>query len=76
MPKGRNAIVLGVKEPGKDKTLGPGFKASRVQTVAFSGIDVLPIDVQVQMKAGLPSFTIVGLQDKAVGESRRFGQGR
>jgi hypothetical protein len=39
-------------------------------TVAFSGIDVKPIDVQVQISAGLPAFTIVGLPDKAVGESR------
>jgi hypothetical protein len=39
-------------------------------SVAFSGIDVKPVDVQVQISAGLPSFTIVGLPDKAVGESR------
>ncbi len=43
---------------------------ARVATVAFQGIDVLPIDVQVQIGAGLPAFTIVGLPDKAVGESR------
>lgn len=39
-------------------------------TVAFSGIDCLDIDVQVQVAAGMPAFTIVGLPDKAVGESR------
>lgn len=39
-------------------------------TVAFSGIDCLDIDVQVQIANGLPAFTIVGLPDKAVGESR------
>ncbi len=43
---------------------------ARVNTVAFQGIDVLDIDVQVQMSAGLPAFTIVGLPDKAVAESR------
>ncbi|MEM7445011.1 MAG: YifB family Mg chelatase-like AAA ATPase [Pseudomonadota bacterium] len=43
---------------------------ARVNTVAFQGIDVLPIDVQVQISGGLPSFTLVGLPDKAVGESR------
>jgi magnesium chelatase family protein len=43
---------------------------ARVATVTFQGIEVLPVDVQVQMAAGLPSFTIVGLPDKAVGESR------
>jgi magnesium chelatase family protein len=41
-----------------------------VHTVAFQGIDTLDIEVQVQMAAGLPAFTIVGLPDKAVGESR------
>ena len=43
---------------------------ARAQTVAFSGIDVLSVDVQVQTASGLPAFTIVGLPDKAVGESR------
>ncbi|NBX66779.1 MAG: ATP-binding protein [Proteobacteria bacterium] len=46
-----------------------------VQTVAFSGIDVLPIEVQVQMASGLPAFTVVGLPDKAVGESRERVRG-
>jgi len=39
-------------------------------TVAFAGIECLDIDVQVQIAAGLPAFTIVGLPDKAVAESR------
>ncbi len=43
---------------------------SRVKTVAFQGIDVLDIDVQVQILNGMPQFTLVGLPDKAVGESR------
>jgi magnesium chelatase family protein len=43
---------------------------ARTGTVAFRGVDVLDIDVQVQMSAGLPAFTVVGLADKAVGESR------
>ena len=43
---------------------------ARVQTVAFQGIDVLDIDVQVQMSGGIVAFTIVGLPDKAVAESR------
>lgn len=43
---------------------------ARVSTVAFQGIDVLDVDVQVQMATGLPAFSIVGLPDKAVGESR------
>lgn len=43
---------------------------ARVNTVAFQGLDVLDVDVQVQMSSGMPTFTIVGLPDKAVGESR------
>ncbi|MGF1641414.1 MAG: YifB family Mg chelatase-like AAA ATPase [Rhodospirillales bacterium] len=43
---------------------------ARIRTVAFQGIDVLDVDVQVQMAEGLPAFTTVGLPDKAVAESR------
>ena len=43
---------------------------ARVSTVAFQGIEALEIDVQVHIAAGLPAFTIVGLADKAVAESR------
>jgi len=43
---------------------------ARIATVAFQGIDVLDIDVQVQIASGNPYFGIVGLADKAVGESR------
>ncbi|MCC7272252.1 MAG: YifB family Mg chelatase-like AAA ATPase [Alphaproteobacteria bacterium] len=43
---------------------------ARVATVAFQGIEVRAVDVQVQMAAGLPTFALVGLPDKAVAESR------
>jgi len=43
---------------------------ARIATAAFQGIEVLDVDVQVQMASGLPAFTIVGLPDKAVSESR------
>ncbi|MCB1532262.1 MAG: YifB family Mg chelatase-like AAA ATPase [Alphaproteobacteria bacterium] len=43
---------------------------ARVNTVAFQGVDVQPVDVQVQISNGLPAFTIVGLPDKAVAESK------
>ena len=42
----------------------------RVATVAFSGIEAKPVDVQVHVLTGLPNFTIVGLPDKAVSEAR------
>ncbi|MFO1119189.1 MAG: YifB family Mg chelatase-like AAA ATPase [Rhodospirillales bacterium] len=43
---------------------------ARINTVAFNGIDVLDVDVQVQITQGLPMFSVVGLPDKAVAESR------
>ncbi|HOO51039.1 MAG TPA: hypothetical protein PLK94_07115 [Alphaproteobacteria bacterium] len=33
---------------------------ARIRTVAFRGIDVLDIDVEVQIASGLPAFTIAG----------------
>ncbi|HEX4237916.1 MAG TPA: hypothetical protein VHZ64_08270, partial [Xanthobacteraceae bacterium] len=49
----------------------------RVATVAFEGIEVRPVDVQVQVAPGMPAFAIVGLPDKAVSEAReRAGPGR
>ena len=43
---------------------------TRVATVAFEGIEARAVDVQVQISAGAVAFTIVGLPDKAVAESR------
>ena len=43
---------------------------ARVQSFAFSGIEAVPVEVQVQISSGLPAFLVVGLPDKAVGEAR------
>ena len=43
---------------------------SRVTTIAFRGIDAVPVAVEVQVAAGSVAFSIVGLGDKAVAESR------
>lgn len=43
---------------------------ARIATFAFSGIEPVPVEVQVQIAPGLPAFLLVGLPDKAVGESR------
>ncbi len=48
---------------------------ARIGTVAFEGTSVLPIDVQVQLSSGIVVFNIVGLPDKAVGESRERVRG-
>lgn len=43
---------------------------AHIHTFAFRGIEVLDVDVQVHLAGGLPAFSVVGLADKAVGESR------
>ncbi len=43
---------------------------AHVSTVAFEGIEAVAIDAQVNLTGGLPAFNIVGLPDKAVGESK------
>ena len=47
-----------------------GRMTATVATVAFLGLEARPAEVQVELSAGLPRFTIVGLPDKAVAESR------
>ncbi|PYE29626.1 magnesium chelatase family protein [Rhizobium sp. PP-WC-2G-219] len=43
---------------------------ARVSTVAFQGIEGVPVDVQVMVAPGKVGVQIVGLPDKAVAESR------
>jgi magnesium chelatase family protein len=46
-----------------------------VSTVAYLGLEARGVEVQVSLIAGVPSFTIVGLADKAVAESRERVRG-
>ena len=43
---------------------------ARINTITFNGLETLPVDLQVQISSGMPNFTIVGLPDKAIGESK------
>ncbi len=43
---------------------------TRAYTVAFQGLEASPVEVQCALAPGLPSFSIVGLADKAVSEAR------
>lgn len=43
---------------------------SRSATVAFQGIEAVPVDVQAHFLSGAVAFSVVGLGDKAVAESR------
>lgn len=44
-------------------------------TVAFLGLEARSVEVQCQISSGVPAFAIVGLADKAVGESRERVRG-
>ncbi len=48
---------------------------ARIATVAFEGAEARLVSVQVQLTGGLPAFSIVGLADKAVAESRERVRG-
>ncbi len=43
---------------------------AHVATVAFLGLEARAVEVQVQIASGVPKVLVVGLPDKAVGESR------
>lgn len=43
---------------------------TRAYTVAFQGIEARTVEVQCALLPGLPSFSIVGLPDKAVSEAK------
>lgn len=42
-----------------------------VSTVAYLGLEARAVEVQCQIAPGMPAFALVGLPDKAVGESRQ-----
>ncbi len=43
---------------------------ARAYTVAFEGVEARLVEVQCAVAAGMPSFTLVGLPDKAVSEAK------
>ena len=50
--------------------VGGVVSVCRVRSLALLGIDALPVEVEVDVGAGLPGFSIVGLPDAAVQEAR------
>src|SRR5918999_2315480 len=42
----------------------------RARSLSLLGIDAVPVEVEVDVSAGLPGFSIVGLPDAAVQEAR------
>ena len=47
---------------------------ARVTTYAIRGVDPLRVTVEVDIRPGLPAFTVVGLADMAVREARVSGR--
>lgn len=45
-------------------------KISKIYSAATLGLDAKPVEVEVDLGAGLPSFAIVGLPDKAIDEAK------
>jgi len=43
---------------------------ARLQTAAVSGVEAIPVSVEVDVGGGLPGMTMVGLPDTSVRESR------
>lgn len=43
---------------------------AQIYSVAFEGIEVVEVKVQVQLATGMPNFTVVGLPDKTVAEAK------
>lgn len=54
MPDDGTAMIMAAGNRSPERLV------AHVPTVAFRGIDVLPVDVQVQIGPGMPAFTIVG----------------
>src|SRR5688572_31314681 len=48
----------------------PPALLARVRTFALEGVDGVPVTVEVDLRRGLPAFSVVGLPDAAVRESR------
>ena len=63
-------ITRPIKTATPKKEWFSGNMVVHVNSVAFLGIEARPVEVEVHLAGGLPAFTIVGLPDKAVAESK------
>ena len=43
---------------------------SRISTFTLLGLEGLPIEIEVDIADGLPGYTLLGLPDAALGESK------
>ena len=47
-----------------------GQLSFKVQSAVLHGVQALPVQVEVLISSGIPSFSIVGMPDVAIQESR------
>ena len=66
--RGRTYRFRDIDGPGRHSHTGPVL--ARVRSATLSGVEAATIFVEVDVTAGLPSFTTVGLPDSTVRESR------
>ena len=43
---------------------------ARINTIAFSGLDVLDVDLQVQISSGMPAFNMSGFRIRLLQKAR------
>ena len=67
VPPGNRHIASPTRDTGPPSF---GSVLSRTRTFAIQGVDAVPVDVEIDIHRGLPSFSLVGLPDAAVRESR------
>lgn len=61
---------MSILEEHRSRKTPPSPVISRVLSFTFAGIEAIPVTVEAHISAGIPSFIIVGLADKAIGEAR------
>src|SRR3990167_5924126 len=64
------SLKEGIGTKGAHRCCSGGNMVAVVSTTAYLGIDARGVEVQCQITPGVPRFVVVGLPDKAVGESR------
>jgi magnesium chelatase family protein len=68
----RHCVIIVMHLPAENDTMSSA-RANRqcfVRAATLSGVAALPVDVEVNVGAGLPGINIIGLADSAVSEAR------
>src|SRR3954468_13651240 len=70
--RARNRCACGAKTPFRRHSRAPSVAAvlAHITTFTITGLDPRRVTVEVDVRQGLPNFTIVGLGDRSVREAR------